>query len=129
MCTESERVQSLSHALLSAQRVLAVSTHAVDQRTWEPSDLCTCPLGGHSTVFSLYRLMDIWAVPRFGPPQTILLGTVAGLWCERMSSSVLATFGVVGSLCDNEGHSQDHLPVPTENVQDTGQQELKRHDS
>lgn len=58
----------------------------------------------------------------------MLLGMVAGVWCECVSSSVLTMLGV-GSLCDKEGHSQGNLPVPTENVQDTGQQELKRHDS
>lgn len=92
MCTESERVRSLSHTLHSAQRVLAVSTHAV------PSDLRTCPLGGHSPAFSLCHLMDTWAVPRFGPPQTMLLGAVTGVWCESVSSSVLTTFGGVGLL-------------------------------
>lgn len=61
------------------------------QRTWAPSDFCSCPLCGHTTVLSHYHLMDVWASPRFGPSRTMLCATAAGVRCEHMSSSALTT--------------------------------------
>lgn len=68
------------------------------QRTWAPSDFCTRPLCGHTTMFSHYHLdghlsqSQVWAVTNHP------VATAAGARCEHVVICPdYCTFGAVGS--------------------------------